>query len=99
VVHGTDIRRPLGLERSFPIATLVQVAEFYRRSNLLIGAKKRIAGLTLRASDAGWSTGSGPEVTGPMLALVLAMTGRSVALEELSGPGVEQLAARCGAGS
>ncbi|WP_326952228.1 maleylpyruvate isomerase family mycothiol-dependent enzyme [Amycolatopsis sp. NBC_01286] len=99
VVHGTDIRRPLGLERAFPIATLVQVAEFYRRSNLLIGAKKRVTGLTLRATDAGWSTGSGPEVTGPMLALVLAMTGRSAVLDELSGPGVDQLAARCGTDS
>jgi uncharacterized protein (TIGR03083 family) len=96
VVHGTDIRRPLGLERAFPTATLVQVAEFYRRSNLLIGAKKRIAGLTLRASDTDWSTGSGPEVSGPMLALVLAMTGRAAALDELTGPGVEQLSARCG---
>jgi uncharacterized protein (TIGR03083 family) len=96
VVHGTDIRRPLGIERAFPTGTLVQVAEFYRRGNLLIGAKDRIAGLTLRASDTSWSTGTGPEVTGPLLALVLAMAGRGAALEELSGPGKDQLADRCG---
>jgi uncharacterized protein (TIGR03083 family) len=95
VVHGTDIRWPLGLDRAFPFATLVQVAEFYRRSNLLIGAKNRIAGLTLRASDTEWSTGAGPEVHGPLLALVMAMTGRAAALERLGGAGLDRLSARC----
>jgi uncharacterized protein (TIGR03083 family) len=95
VVHGTDIRWPLGLDRAFPLATLVEVAEFYRRSNLLIGAKNRIAGLTLRASDTEWSTGSGPEVHGPLLALVMVMTGREAALERLSGAGLDRLSARC----
>lgn len=95
VVHGTDIRWPLGLDRAFPGATLVQVAEFYRRSNLLIGAKSRIAGLTLRASDVEWSTGSGPEVRGPLLALVMAMTGRAAALDRLDGAGLDRLSARC----
>ena len=94
VVHGTDIRWPLGLTRAFPAETLIRVAEFYRRSNLLIGAKSRVAGLALRADDADWSAGSGPEVRGPMLALVMAMTGREAALERLSGDGLEQLAAR-----
>ncbi|WP_329045559.1 maleylpyruvate isomerase family mycothiol-dependent enzyme [Amycolatopsis sp. NBC_01488] len=94
VVHGTDIRWPLGLDRAFPAATLIRVAEFYRRSNMLIGAKNRVAGLTLRATDAEWSAGSGPEVTGPLLALVMAMTGRSAALDRLSGAGLEQLSAR-----
>lgn len=95
VVHGTDIRWPLGLTREFPVATLIRVAEFYRRSNLLIGAKSRVAGLSLRADDADWSAGSGPEVRGPMLALVMAMTGRESAVERLSGAGVEELRARC----
>ena len=30
VVHGEDIRRPLGLSRAFPEETLVTVAEFYK---------------------------------------------------------------------
>ncbi|MCR6487915.1 maleylpyruvate isomerase family mycothiol-dependent enzyme [Amycolatopsis sp. OK19-0408] len=94
VVHGTDIRWPLGLDRAFPAATLVRVAEFYRRSNLLIGAKNRVAGLALRATDADWSAGTGPEVSGPLLALVLAMTGRAAALDRLGGAGLEQLSAR-----
>ncbi|MEU0789061.1 maleylpyruvate isomerase family mycothiol-dependent enzyme [Amycolatopsis sp. NPDC005961] len=95
VVHGTDIRWALGLDRAFPAATLIRVAEFYRRSNLLIGAKNRVDGLTLRASDTEWSAGSGPEVAGPLLALVMAMTGREAALDQLSGAGLEELSARC----
>jgi hypothetical protein len=64
------------------------------RSNLLIGSKQRVAGLTLRATDADSSSGSGPEVAGPAMAIVMTMTGRTVALDELDGEGVETLRAR-----
>src|SRR5579875_1711318 len=94
VVHGADIRRPLGLSYTPPVATTVQVANFYKSSNVLIGAKKRIAGLRLVAADADWTHGAGPEVRGPLLSLVQAMTGRGVALADLAGEGVEQLAMR-----
>ena len=94
VVHSTDIRRPLGIEHQFPTAALVQVADFYKGSNALIHSKNRIAGLTLRATDADWSTGTGPEVSGPMLSLVMAMTGRKAALDDLSGDGVATLSSR-----
>lgn len=60
----------------------------------LIGAKNRIAGVTLHATDTDWSHGSGPEVNGPLLSLVMAMTGRKVALNDLAGPGVEVLRSR-----
>ena len=80
VVHGADIRRPLGIVYSPPVATTRQVADFYKNSNLLIGAKDRIVGVRLVATDTDWSHGTGPEVSGPMLSLVQAMTGRAVAL-------------------
>jgi uncharacterized protein (TIGR03083 family) len=91
VVHGTDIRRPLGLSRDFPEPALVQVADFFKGSNVLIGAKKRIDGLRLQATDATWSTGTGAEVSGPLLSLIMAMTGRPAVLDDLSGDGVAQL--------
>ena len=94
VVHGEDIRRPLGMNRAFPEKTLVTVADFYKGSNLLIGTKRRIAGLSLKASDAAWSTGDGPEVSGPMASLLLAMTGRRQALADLSGEGVAAVKSR-----
>jgi uncharacterized protein (TIGR03083 family) len=94
IVHGEDIRRPLGITRDYPIAAVLKVADFYKGSNLLIGAKKRIAGLSLRATDAEWGTGDGPEVTGPAISLVLAMTGRAAALGDLSGDGLATLRSR-----
>jgi uncharacterized protein (TIGR03083 family) len=94
IIHSEDIRRPLGIHRDYPRAAVIRVAEFFKRSNLLIGSKNRIAGLALRATDADWGTGAGPEVSGPMLSLVLAMTGRAAALDDLSGDGAGQLRAR-----
>jgi len=94
IVHGEDIRRPLGITHDYPVETVTRVADFYKRSNLLLGAKRRIAGLTLRATDANWSTGTGPEVAGPALSLVLVMAGRTAGLSELSGPGLDTLRTR-----
>jgi uncharacterized protein (TIGR03083 family) len=94
IVHAEDIRRPLGIAHDYPMDALQQVAGFYAGSNLLIGAKKRIDGLALRATDADWSIGTGPEVSGPMVSLVLAMTGRGGAVADLSGPGVDTLRSR-----
>lgn len=94
IVHGEDIRRPLGITHAYPTEAVIRVADFYKKSNLLIGGKNRVAGLTLRATDTKWSTGSGPEVSGPVLSLLLAMTGRNGALDDLSGEGLSTLRAR-----
>src|ERR1017187_8828949 len=94
VVHGEDIRRPLGIRHKYSDEALTTTAEFYRKSNLLIGAKKRAEGLTLRASDVDWSAGTGPEVTGPLASIILAITGRRAGLEDLSGEGLAALTAR-----
>jgi uncharacterized protein (TIGR03083 family) len=94
IVHAEDIRNPLGIHHSYPIDAVVQAADFFTGSNLIIGAKRRISGLTLRATDTNWSHGSGSEVSGPLLALVMAMTGRKAVAGELSGQGVSALQAR-----
>lgn len=94
IVHGEDIRRPLGIRHGYQPAAVVQVADFFPGSNLLIGSKRRIAGLGLRATDADWSHGSGPEVAGPLMSLVMAMTGRTAAIDDLAGDGVATLRAR-----
>jgi len=94
IIHSEDIRRALGLRHDYPTDAVVEVADFYKGSNLIIGAKRRIGGLTLRASDTDWSHGTGPEVTGPILAIVMAMTGRKAALDQLSGDGVATLRER-----
>jgi uncharacterized protein (TIGR03083 family) len=87
IVHCEDVRRPLGIEHRYPTAALVEVADFYKGSNLVIGTKRRIAGLELRATDTDWSCGSGPLVSGAMVDLLMAMTGRKVAADRLTGDG------------
>ena len=94
IVHAEDIRRPLGIKHSYPAEAMVAVANFYKGSNMLIGSKNRISGLTLHATDAEWSHGTGPEVAGPILSLVQAMTGRAAVLDDLSGEGVATLRSR-----
>jgi hypothetical protein len=94
IIHAEDIRRSLGMQRTYPDDALVEIADFYKDSNLIIGTKRRIDGLSLQATDTGWSHGAGPEVSGPMLPLLLAMAGRKGVLSELSGGGVETLRQR-----
>lgn len=94
LVHAEDIRRPLGITRDYPTQTVVRVADFYKGSNLIIGTKRRVAGLRLRATDIDWSHGDGPEVVGPIVALMMAMTGRKAAVDDLSGDGVDMLRSR-----
>jgi uncharacterized protein (TIGR03083 family) len=94
IVHSEDIRRPLGIKHPYPTDAVIRVADFYKGSNLILGTKRRIEGLSLEATDADWRHGTGPTVSGPMINLVMAMTGRKPALDELSGDGVATLAAR-----
>jgi len=56
--------------------------------------KKRLEGLKLTATDVDWTTGVGPEIRGPCMSLILAMVGRSAALADCEGDGVDTLRAR-----
>ena len=94
LIHSEDIRRPLGIHHDYGTDAGVRVADFYKGSNLVVGAKKRIAGLHLQATDADWSHGDGPDVAGPVVSLVMAMTGRRSALDDLTGEGVATLRTR-----
>jgi uncharacterized protein (TIGR03083 family) len=94
IVHSEDVRRPLGIAHTYDPDALAKVADFYRGSNLVIGGKKRVAGLTLKATDADWQAGSGPEVSGPLASLVMAIAGRRPAFDDLDGPGKATLVSR-----
>jgi uncharacterized protein (TIGR03083 family) len=90
-VHGEDIRRPLGIPHDYPLPEVARTIAFYARSNAIIGGRNRVADVTLKATDTDFSVGSGPLVAGPAISLLLAASGRKVALADLSGPGVEVL--------
>ncbi|MEV7548066.1 maleylpyruvate isomerase family mycothiol-dependent enzyme [Amycolatopsis sp. NPDC089917] len=93
LVHQQDIRRPLGLPRDVPPERLRHALAFARHARV-IKADKRARGLRIVATDLGWSAGSGPELSGPGEAILMAIAGRDVALAELSGPGAAILGAR-----
>lgn len=95
VVHGEDVRRPLGIVRAYPAGVLDAVARYYAGTDQVVVARRRVRGLRLVATDGGFTAGAGPEVSGSTLALVMAMTGRAVYCDELTGPGVGTLRARC----
>ncbi|GAA3487108.1 maleylpyruvate isomerase family mycothiol-dependent enzyme [Streptomyces cremeus] len=93
VVHGEDIRRPLGLMHTYAPEAVVRALRLQTRTSASLGgARERVAGVCLTATDSAAVTiGDGPEVSGTALALLLAVSGRKSALDELEGPGVAVL--------
>ena len=89
VVHGEDVRRPLGLVRRYPQQAVVRALLLQARTTPAFGgAKDLVARVRLVASDADVSVGQGPVVEGPALSLLLVASGRRVALADLAGPGL-----------
>ena len=97
VVHGEDIRRPLGLTRAYPQEAVARSLRHLARTTASFGgAKELVARIRLTATDAELSVGDGPEVRGTALASAVGLSGRRVALDELVGPGVDLLSAPVG---
>ncbi len=94
-VHGQDMRRPLGLPHGLE-PDRQRVSLNFLTGGRAVGftPRRRTAGLRFTATDLDWAWGAGPLVTGPAEALMMALTGRPVALGELDGPGVRVLAGR-----
>lgn len=93
--HGHDIRSALGVSYEPEPAHVAALADLYRTTGAPLRGKMRTKGLRFVADDVDFAAGEGPEVTGPGLQLILAMTGRRSALPHLSGDGVDTLADRC----
>lgn len=95
LVHAQDIAIPLGIGMQMRSTAAVIVAtRIWATRQTWLGSVFRqlpIDGYRLAATDADWSVGSGPEVCGPIAAIVLLLTGRLVALERLEGEGAAQL--------
>lgn len=94
VVHGQDIARPLGLPLVPAREAVRVVAEFFASKDFAVNSHTLVRGLRLEATDDDLAVGDGPEVRGTMLDLVMAMAGRTAALDELEGAGAEVLRER-----
>lgn len=94
IVHSEDIRHALRLPSRCDVDAATEVARFYASRDFAVNSKTLSRGLNLRATDGPFVAGSGSEVAGPTLALVMAMAGRRSHLDQLSGEGVGLLAER-----
>ena len=78
VVHGEDIRRALGLHRSYPAEAIARSLHHQvRTSTTFGGARELVAGRTLTATDHDLRIGTGREIRGTALELLLACSGRN----------------------
>jgi uncharacterized protein (TIGR03083 family) len=94
VLHGEDIRRPLGLTHTYQQEAVVRSLRLQARTpSSFGGARELVARIRLTAADSDVSIGDGAEASGSALSLLLAISGRRVALDDLDGPGVAVLAA------
>ncbi|MDT4992294.1 MAG: hypothetical protein QOH97_2186 [Actinoplanes sp.] len=94
-VHGQDMRRPLGLPHGLHLDRLRISLDFLVGGRAVgFAPRRRLAGLRFETSDLDWSWGTGPVLAGPAEALVMAITGRTVALGELDGDGIPILVNR-----
>lgn len=101
MIHSQDIRRPLGIAHSYAADDLRAVLEFLVSPAAARGfvSRRRLQGLRFVADDLdGLAVGEGALVQGPAEAIILALTGRTVALADLTGDGVAVLAARLSRG-
>jgi uncharacterized protein (TIGR03083 family) len=104
VVHGQDIAVPLGRNLAVAPWAAVTTADrlWWSRSTRIGRLKAKVfadldhRGLRFVATDADWSAGDGEEVRGPLLSILLVLTGRTVGAEALEGPGAPRLGRRLG---
>ena len=95
LVHAQDIAIPLGIDFPTPpdagAAAATRIWEL--RWPFSFRAQRRLGSFTLRATDANWTLGTGPEIAGSISAILLLLTGRTKAATPLlTGEGVRSLA-------
>jgi uncharacterized protein (TIGR03083 family) len=93
-LHLRDCARPLGLADDVSLDDWRMVLEWMPSGVRGLVPKHRLDDLRLVATDQEWSWGDGQEVSGPSEALAMAVSGRVVALDDLSGPGTATLRRR-----
>lgn len=94
VVHGQDVRTPLGIATTPPVPAVTEVARFFAARDFTVRSRSAVAGLRLEATDGPFVHGSGPSVRGSTLDLTMAMAGRAAFCDELWGDGVAVLRER-----
>ena len=93
-LHLRDCARPLGLDADVGLDDWRTVLDWLPNGVPGLVPRRRVAGLSLRATDQDWTWGAGQEIAGPSEALAMAVAGRPDALRDLTGSGVDVLRSR-----
>jgi uncharacterized protein (TIGR03083 family) len=100
LIHGGDIRIPLGLSFHPDPERACAALDFLTGPwRFAIAPRGLLKGLRLYGTDVERVWGEGPEIRGPVAALVMAAGGRSALLDTLGGPGVTTLRDRMNLGT
>jgi uncharacterized protein (TIGR03083 family) len=92
LVHRLDITVPLGIDHGRPLTPWADALDFLTSARATRGFLPRgLPDLTYAATDLDHTRGNGPRVEGPVEALALAITRRPARLDELGGPGSDEL--------
>jgi hypothetical protein len=95
LVHSQDIAVPLGmgLPMRASLCALAASRRWDTRDTWLASVNRRLPwpGCRLTATDTDWRRGQGPEVAGPIGAILLLITGRTAALGQRTGEGADVL--------
>jgi uncharacterized protein (TIGR03083 family) len=95
LVHGADMRIPLGIPHQPDPQHVARVLDFLTsRTQFGFFPHRRLRGIALHDDDTGRRWGDGESIRGSGVAVMLAVCGRTVALDQLTGPGVPVLRSR-----
>jgi uncharacterized protein (TIGR03083 family) len=96
LVHSQDIAMPLGrrldVDSQAAAVAATRVWSYSGGSKAKVFKKIPMEGFRFSATDITWTAGTGRDITGPIVAILLVLTGRLAALSMLSGDGVAVLA-------
>lgn len=105
IVHGQDVAVPLERRLEVPPEAAAAAARHFsayeasRKGRWLVALLFRrvpLRSYRLTATDIEWSAGEGLEIRGPILAILLLLTGRTARFFDLEGPGAAALGATLG---
>jgi len=92
IVHGEDIRRAVGLHRTYQAEDLKTAISYQATTSTRFGGfRENLTGKLLTAEDLGWSRGEGAQIVGPAVEILMLISGRAPRRGELTGPGLESL--------
>ncbi|MEZ0166522.1 maleylpyruvate isomerase family mycothiol-dependent enzyme [Kineococcus sp. LSe6-4] len=96
LVHGLDVRRPLGVRREVPAARARPALSFLLTAPKGLVPAGLLDGVRVEVEDVDLRHGNGAPVRGPADDVLLVLTGRRAGLDGLTGAGADLLARRLG---